>query len=362
MFDILHIITTIERGGAENAVKILSQEQVKFGKRVAILPLRGNPELFHELAESGVYIDLSLLNLNFFFQFIKIQKLVKGCKILHCHLPRAEVLGRFALAKNSFVITRHNSESFFPGAPQRISSFLSRFVTSKASRIIAISDAVKMFMIKNHEICDTSKVFVIYYGYRRSIAPRSPRAINFEVSCINKKMRFGSLSRLSPQKNIPLMIDFAKALVHANARFSIEIAGEGPERESIKKIIESNGLHEYFVLLGKINNVMEFLRSVDYFVLTSHYEGFGLALLEAMDAGLPILAPNNSSIPEVLGPGHGGLFETNNIEDMLRAFHFISQDDFVRETLIEYQYDRLLTFNVYDYYWNHESLYGNIEI
>jgi len=70
----------------------------------------------------------------------------------------------------------------------------------------------------------------------------------------------------------------------------------------------SNSVH----WLGRTKYIQEFLSNIDVFVLTSIYEGFGLVLLEAMERSLPILAANNSAIPEVLGAQYGGLFPTGD--------------------------------------------------
>jgi glycosyltransferase involved in cell wall biosynthesis len=56
---------------------------------------------------------------------------------------------------------------------------------------------------------------------------------------------------------------------------------------------------------------------MDVFVLSSLYEGFGLVLLEAMDAGVPVIASNNSAIPEVLGNDFPGLARTGDVQDFL---------------------------------------------
>ena len=62
--------------------------------------------------------------------------------------------------------------------------------------------------------------------------------------------------------------------------------------------------------------MLGFLDSIDLFVLASKYEGFGLVLLEAMSREKPIVAANNSAIPEVLGENYSGLFQTSNQREL----------------------------------------------
>lgn len=357
MFDVIHIITTIERGGAENAVKLLCQEQVRQGKKIAICPLKGKLELYDEFFQSGVHVDLTLLNFNFSYQILRVRRFVKLTKVLHCHLPRAEILGWLSGTKNKMVITRHNSESFYPRAPKYVSSLISRLVTKNARGIIAISTAVKMFILSNREVRHEGQIKVIHYGYPRVTRRVHPEILKPIDSSGDKKIRIGSLSRLVYQKNIPLMIDFAAQLLQNENRFSIEIAGEGPDRESIEELIEQRSLDKHVFLLGKVPNAGEFLCSLDFFMLTSHYEGFGLALLEAMEAGIPILAPRHSSIPEVLGCNHAGLFEPNNLLDLLRTFRLLRRDNSIRSEIAFNQYKRLELFDVQRYYQEHETVY-----
>ena len=139
--NIIHVITTIERGGAENAVATLAIAQSKKGHSVSVLPLKGNPELLQKLEANGVRVILSCLNKPIHLQLRNLKKEVMATMIVHAHLPRSELLCRLALGKGRAILTRHNAETFFPKAPRFVSLRLSQWVTKDAT-LIAISNAV----------------------------------------------------------------------------------------------------------------------------------------------------------------------------------------------------------------------------
>ena len=163
---LLHVITTIERGGAENQLLILVRRQIQRGNNVTIAYLKGNADLKKDFDLIGAStIDLS--KLSFFQQIIFFRnKLASQFDILHAHLPRSEILTYLGVinTKRNFIISRHNSEKFFPKAPNFFSSFLSRIVTHRAFKIISISNAVFNFCISNHEIENDSKCITVHYG------------------------------------------------------------------------------------------------------------------------------------------------------------------------------------------------------
>jgi glycosyltransferase involved in cell wall biosynthesis len=82
---------------------------------------------------------------------------------------------------------------------------------------------------------------------------------------------------------------------------------------------------------------------MDVFILSSNYEGFGLVLLEAMQSNIPIVASNNSSIPEVMGISYPGLFETNNVLDLFSKLSS-AFDRTYRNNLVENYKNRLSLF------------------
>lgn len=318
---VLHIITTIERGGAEKQLLTLASSQVQNNKEVSVLYLKGASELTDDFVGKGVKVVGIFANKHPVVQVIKIRKYLRKNKdfIVHAHLPRAELLCSLAISGRKFLFSRHNAEQFFPRAPVWLSSFLSRRVSRRAFCGIMISNAVREFCLENNEISRKCRIVVIHYGIvPHSINWQSPRTLNAEQS-----VHFGSISRLVPQKDIPtLLLGFSKHL-RDFPKDVLSIVGNGPLAADLHNLCESLNISKQVTWKGRLENVDEFYRSLDVFVLSSLYEGFGLVLLEAMCFGLPIIATDISAIPEVLGDGTGILYKPGDSTELSKKMREI---------------------------------------
>jgi len=95
------------------------------------------------------------------------------------------------------------------------------------------------------------------------------------------------------------------------------LVGDGPERSSMEHLVKKLGLLDDVTFIGKIKNPIEPLRVSDLFLLTSETESFGLAALEAMASGVPVIASNKGGIPEVIQHGQNGfLHEVGDVVGM----------------------------------------------
>ena len=111
---ILHVITTIDRGGAENHLLELARVQVKTGHKVTVAYLKGAAEQKENFQSAGIEVIQG--GKSFFAQFAKIHKLARSglYPIVHAHLPQAELA---CLGIPNHIISRHNTEPFVPGVP-----------------------------------------------------------------------------------------------------------------------------------------------------------------------------------------------------------------------------------------------------
>jgi glycosyltransferase involved in cell wall biosynthesis len=86
----------------------------------------------------------------------------------------------------------------------------------------------------------------------------------------------------------------------------VEIAGSGPQRGKLDKLVEQTGMGEQVRFLGWVDDVRSVLSSWDVFVMPSLEEGFPIAALDAMAAGLPVVATSVGGVPELIEDGKSG--------------------------------------------------------
>lgn len=340
MTSVLHLITTIKRGGAENQLLVLVKEQVRSGLKVHVVYLKDEPELIQDFQEVGAIVHNELRGLKPFSQPFALRKLLhKEISIVHAHLPRAELVGLFCPAAFTFITSRHNAEPFFLNAPKFLSNLLARLVCYRAKAVIAISSAVKDFLLEQGEIKDMKKAKVVLYGYVPHFD--SPRATK---SSSGKIYNIGTISRLTDQKDIPTMLNAFKEYLATVPTARLFILGEGQLEKQLETMCSRMFAENTVAFLGRSSKIYEFLEKLDAFILTSKYEGFGMVLLEAMDAGVPIIASRNSAIPEVLGADFPGLCQTGNVSDFKAKMEMLNNKEY-RQSILDQQKERLAIFD-----------------
>lgn len=346
---ILHLITTINRGGAENQLLTLVKQQIKDGLSVEILPLKGSLDLEKNFQSYGAHILSQITNKPWLIQILEIKKYLYKNRIdvIHAHLPRAEITAAVCAKQKKFIITRHNSEAFFPGAPQFLSSFLSRFVTSKAFKVTCISEAVKNFITEQREIVNGSEV--IYYGRdKNAIQNRNSKLRNIYLSKLGIPLNsiiVTTLARLTPQKDLITLLKAFQIIATSNNETFLLIGGSGELENILKQISFDLGISSKVIWLGQVQDTSEVYNASDIFILTSKYEGFGLVLLEAMEHEIPIIASNNTSIPEVIGFHHEGLTKTGDYVQFARKIEIFLKP-VKRRKILDFQKKQLLKFDI----------------
>ena len=311
---VVHLITTIERGGAENQLLILCQEQKKIGNQLTVLYLKGRPELEEKFSKIGVGSKKVAGNslLTQIFTFKRDLNRIKP-DVVHAHLPRSELVAALSRTNFPLVISRHNAEKFFNSAPSFFSSFLARFTSKSSDSGIAISKSVRDFLFELNEVARGKDFHIVMYGYPfTNIHNRLAKTIN------PVKFRFLTIGRLVPQKDYPTLLKGLSLLAAQKTQFELSILGEGEKKSELEKLSYELDLESRIHWIGKVEDTSHFYDTSDLFILASRYEGFGMVLVEAMDHSVPIVCANSPAAREVLGENYPGLFEIGNPQDLAR--------------------------------------------
>lgn len=158
-----------------------------------------------------------------------------------------------------------------------------------------------------------------------------PGAVLSKEKALNIKKRFGkkfiviSIARLAPQKDHRTLIKAFDRLCRIYPSCELWLVGDGPLKPSLVKMAERLGLDQNVKFLGWINDSGDLLKKSSVFVLSSHWEGFPLSILEAMASGVPVIATDCPYGPkEIIGKNqYGILVKPENSNDLFRALKYL---------------------------------------
>lgn len=221
--------------------------------------------------------------------------------LVHTHMVHGDVYGSIAAhaLRLPFVSTRHNDDRYLLG-PYR---FVDRAFMAGVGAIVAISDAVREFHVRAG--LPEQKLLTIHYGL--DDLPSEPSELTpVEAGVPPDAPLVLAIGRLIEQKDHATLLDaFARVRQeHADARLAI--LGWGPLEAATKTRAGKLGLADAVLLPGRVEPAA-WLERADVFAHTSRWEGFGIVLLEAMLAGLPVVATRVSAVPEIVADGTTGL-------------------------------------------------------
>jgi len=238
-----------------------------------------------------------------FFSLIKLISILKKEKpdIAHTHLFGADVYGSLAarLAGVKYLVSTEHNLNYNEGF---IKNIVKIFVGKLFNNIIAVSDAVKNHIIKVNYI-KIKKILVIYNGVDVNKFYQFHDGLNSIKN--NQKIIIGSIGRLTKQKGFEYLIEAVAKLSGRN--IECLIAGDGELKTQLQEKVKKFNLENKIKFLGWQKDIKSFLAKIDIFILPSLWEGFGIAILEAGSAGLPVIASNVDGIKEIIEDNKDGL-------------------------------------------------------
>jgi len=270
--------------------------------KVFTLPFKGN-------------VDIKTL-----LSLIKIIK-VNSIDIVNTHSGKDTWVGGVA-AKFSgvrFIRTRHLSN--------RINPARTNFINELADYIFTTGEGVRSDMIKYNRI-KTHKILSIPTGIDSSIFNPKKYDISScrkKLSLHNDEIAIGIVAVLRQFKRHDLFLKMAKDIIekYSNKKLVFFIAGDGPQKNSIKKIMIDLNLASHVRLLGHVNNVAELLCALDILVLSSDSkEGVPQSVIQGLFMNKAVVATDSGSTKDLLNSNNFQLVETNSSEELVKGISY----------------------------------------
>lgn len=312
---VMMVIPTLGGGGAERIVTDLARFLPRDKWDVLVVSLYGrkygNENLISQIeeAEHTTVIFLEKRNGIDFSLIKKLQKTIKEYRpdIIHTHLYAGVYVIAASLFLNKKILhTVHNiAEQELPKAHRKVMKMA--YQNHKVIPV-AISKAVLCSIGKIYQLKEKD-VRLIYNGID------SGQFIQEEIE--KKIYDFIAIGRLAPQKNPVLVLQaFAKTL-QSFPDAKLCMCGDGELCQSLLNLIREYKLERNVELTGYVTNVNDYLKKSAYFVFASDFEGFGLAMIEAMAAGLPVIATKTDAAAELMTEEKEGYFcKVNDVKSL----------------------------------------------
>ena len=221
-----------------------------------------------------------------------------GIEIVHAHMARDYPLAALAVGNKSdarLVITRH---VLFP------MNKLHRITRGRVTRIVAVSEAVAAG-VRAQKIFRDDQIAIVPNGidlvrFRPRVADSSPG-----------RLRVGILGELTPNKGQVEFVHAAEVVAKENENIEFLVAGRDNSSDvdygrELRTLIEASEFHDRIQMVESKIDVAQFLTTLDLVVSASRSEAFGLSIVEAMAAGIPIVATATDGAREIIADNETG--------------------------------------------------------
>lgn len=195
---------------------------------------------------------------------------------------------------------------------------IGRFVLKRSNRVIALTNDMKKEILK---IVDRKDVIVVPNGIEISKFNLNRDNCRRELNIQENKKIILFVGRLIEIKGVEYLIRAMKEILKDIPDAKLMIIGDGENEKNLKNLSVNLGVEEKIDFIGKVPNdkIPVYMKAADVFVLPSLSEGFPVTLLEAMAAGLPILATKVGGIPEIIKDEENGfLVQPANSSDIAK--------------------------------------------
>jgi len=325
---VLHVINNLGSGGAESMLLNFVKEAKQLNQAHEILLLVNDKVSYDYNPDIKINILSESTSRYSIFKLFQLCKFIKknNFDIIHSHLFPSQyyvALCKIILWKQiKIVTTEHNTTN--NRRKYKLTKFLDKLIYNLYDQIIYISKSVKNQFINDFPKL-SQKGIVIHNGIPLSIF--NP----IEKPKVDNIFKLIMVASFTEQKD---HLTLLKAMTLLDNKYHLSLVGEGIKMEYYKKFVIENNLNSRVSFLGFKKNINKLYNEHDVFILSSHWEGFGLVAVEAMASGLPVITSDVEGLKNVV-ENAGLLFKKNNPQDLANKIIALSTNPDLYQTLKE---------------------------
>ncbi len=311
ILNVVQIIDDLEIGGAEKLVVHFARQASKLGLSLTVVSLSSafDQVILDELETCGArYVFFPAAHLLDLKRLVCLTRYLRRghFDLVQCHLGYSNIVGVLAarLAGLPAIGTLHSTGNLSDYPHPQILWLESQVLRFLAQRVIAVGQTVAD-AFRSRLAPKEIQVIVNPAPPPVSLTPEQRQVVRQEMGCENSCPILISVGRFAPPKGYHDLVQALSILKQTHPNFVMLMAGDGPLFDEIRQLAIQKGLEEHIRFLGFRDDVPRLLTASDIFVSSSHWEGLPLAVLEAMQAGLPVVATAVGDIPYVVGQEAG---------------------------------------------------------
>ncbi|MBP3313342.1 MAG: polysaccharide pyruvyl transferase CsaB [Oscillospiraceae bacterium] len=363
--NVVHLTSGGDVGGAKTHVLGLLQ---KLSERHTVHLVCFTHGEFAQEAES-LGIPTTVFTGNFFSVVKQTATLVKqqNCQIIHCHGARANLVGSFLRKKTGLpvVTTVHSDYKLdYMGRPMARLFYgtANAYALRHLDYYVGISDPMADMLIARK--FDPQRMFSIYNGVEFPPPPveKSRKEFLSQWGVGEDKVVFGIAARLSPVKNIELLLSAFSKAVAEEKNLHLLIAGDGELREKLQAMAQSLCPQGSVTFCGWLSNMADFYNAIDVNLLTSHSEAFPYALPEGARYHCATISSRVGGVPRYIDHGKDGLlFPVGDEKALLKYLLRMAREPELRAKFAQNLYHKTKTSFSVDAMCHHqEEIYETI--
>ena len=326
---IIHLISSLARGGRERQLSIIVSKTNldEYDSKIIYF----NKTVYSYIEEYDLWRHIiKISKKDFILRFIELYRIINDFK------PKiifswGNLEAVYSMLLNTFIPFKHVNMSVRHGIrSKKFSHYFRTLILHLSKYVVANSYAgLKANNLKGG--------YLLYNGIedkfiKKKIINKIEKRKLLMPDVLNKILII-SVANLVPYKDYSSILEALALLKDDGISFYYIILGDGPLRNEIEITVDEYNLSKYVRILGHVNNVDEYLSVSDIFLHSSKGEGCSNAILEAMAAGLPVIASDTGGTKEIVSEKNGLLFKYQDVTGLYKNIKFMIENKKIIEKM-----------------------------